>query len=194
MGSHAIKVLINPKSRRAYGIVFVRNGVKQIVYARKEVILSAGAINTPQLLMLSGVGPEEELNKFNIPVIKSLKVYLVTQRRSYTSSRLCNRSMYVQVGENLQDHVGLGGMTFLIDKPVSIVQERFQTVPITTQYIINERGPMTTLGGLEAVAFVNTKYANKSGTYPDIQFHFAPASVNSDAGMSHRLLNRRLKK
>ncbi|KAL0266695.1 UNVERIFIED_CONTAM: hypothetical protein PYX00_009168 [Menopon gallinae] len=163
MGSHAIKVLINPKSKRAYGIMFVRNGVKQIVYAKKEVILSAGAINTPQLLMLSGVGPEEELNKFNIPVIKNLKV-----------------------GENLQDHVGLGGMTFLIDKPVSIVQERFQTVPITTHYIINERGPMTTLGGLEAVAFVNTKYANKSGTYPDIQFHFAPASVNSDAGVRVR--------
>lgn len=87
-----------------------------------------------------------------------------------------------QVGENLQDHVGLGGMTFLIDKPVSIVQDRFQTVPVTTHYIINERGPMTTLGGLEGLAFVNTKYANKSNNHPDIQFHFAPASVNSDAG------------
>lgn len=87
-----------------------------------------------------------------------------------------------QVGENLQDHVGLGGMTFLVDPPVSIVQQRFQTVPITTNYIVNERGPMTVLGGLEAVAFINTKYANVSDNYPDIQYHFAPASVNSDAG------------
>lgn len=73
-------------------------------------------------------------------------------------------------------------MTFLIDQPVSIVQDRFQTVPVTTHYVINERGPMTSLGGLEAVAFINTKYANKSDDHPDIQYHFAPASVNSDAG------------
>jgi len=73
-------------------------------------------------------------------------------------------------------------MTFLVDKPVGIVQERFMSVPVTANYIIKERGPMTVLGGLEAVAFVNTKYANESLTYPDIQFHFAPASVNSDAG------------
>ena len=88
-----------------------------------------------------------------------------------------------QVGENLQDHVGLGGMTFLVDKPVAIVQDRFQTVPVTTNYIINERGPMTTLGGLEGLAFINTIYANKSGAWPDVQFHFAPASINSDRGM-----------
>lgn len=50
---------------------------------------------------------------------------------------------------------------------------------------MNERGPMTTLGGVEGLGFVNTKYANASygGTYPDIQFHMAPASINSDAGV-----------
>ncbi|KAK6640560.1 hypothetical protein RUM44_012256 [Polyplax serrata] len=163
MKSHVIKVLIDPKTNKAYGVLFVRNGVKQIVYARKEVILSGGAINSPQLLMLSGVGPRQHLEKLKIPVLQDLKV-----------------------GENLQDHVGLGGMTFLIDKPVSIVQDRFQTVPITTHYVINERGPMTSLGGLEAVAFINTKYANLSDNWPDIQYHFAPASVNSDAGLRVR--------
>lgn len=80
----------------------------------------------------------------------------------------------------------MGGMTFLVDKPVAIVQDRFMTVPVTTSYIIQERGPMTTLGGLEALAFVNTKFANESGLHPDIQFHFAPASVNSDAGVRVR--------
>ncbi|EEB16963.1 glucose dehydrogenase precursor, putative [Pediculus humanus corporis] len=163
MKSQVIKILINPKINKAYGVIFIRNGVKQIAYARKEVIMSAGAINTPQLLMLSGIGPREHLQSLKIPVVQNLKV-----------------------GENLQDHVGLGGMTFLIDQPVSIVQDRFQTVPVTTHYVINERGPMTSLGGLEAVAFINTKYANKSDNYPDIQYHFAPASVNSDAGLRVR--------
>jgi len=45
---------------------------------------------------------------------------------------------------------------------------------------------MTTLGGVEGLAFINTKYANESGDWPDIQFHFAPASINSDDGVRVR--------
>ncbi|PSN57124.1 hypothetical protein C0J52_01340 [Blattella germanica] len=163
MKSQVIRLLINPMTMRAYGVMFVRNGVRQIALARREVVLSAGAINSPQLLMLSGIGPKEHLAKFGIQALRDLKV-----------------------GENLQDHVGLGGMTFLVNKPVSIVQERFQTLPVSFSYLLHEKGPMTTLGGLEGLAFVNTKFANISGTYPDIQFHFAPASVNSDAGVQVR--------
>lgn len=155
--SHVTKILINPATMKAFGVEFVRYGRKQIVLARKEVILSAGAINSPQILMLSGVGPKNHLSEFNIPTLKDLPV-----------------------GENLQDHVGMGGLTFLIDKPVSIVQDRFQAFPMTMQYVVNEKGPMTTLGGVEGLAFVNTHLANRS--WPDIQFHMAPASINSDAG------------
>nr|MBE5725226.1 putative glucose dehydrogenase [Cucujiformia] len=157
LDSHVTKILINPTTMKAIGVEFVRYGRKQVVLARKEVILSAGSINTPQILMLSGIGPKQELDKFHIPTIKNLPV-----------------------GENLQDHVGMGGLTFLIDKPVSIVQNRFQAFPMTMQYVVNERGPMTTLGGVEGLAFVNTYLGNRS--WPDIQFHMAPASINSDAG------------
>nr|MBE5725243.1 putative glucose dehydrogenase [Cucujiformia] len=157
LNSHVTRILINPTTMRAYGVEFIRNGRKQLVLARKEVILSAGAINSPQILMLSGVGPKKELNKFKIPVLRDLPV-----------------------GENLQDHVGMGGLTFMVDKPVSIVQDRFQAFPMTMQYVINEKGPMTTLGGVEGLAFVNTYLGNRS--WPDIQFHMAPASINSDAG------------
>lgn len=52
--SHVTKVLIDPISKRAYGVEFVKNGVKKQVLAKREVILSAGAIGSPQLLMLSG--------------------------------------------------------------------------------------------------------------------------------------------
>ncbi|KAL1129799.1 hypothetical protein AAG570_012743 [Ranatra chinensis] len=69
---------------------------------------------------------------------------------------------------------------------------KFQTVSVAMDYIINERGPLTSLGGVEGVAFVNTKYADKSGLLPDIQFHFAPSSVNSDGGEQIRkVLNLR---
>lgn len=61
-----------------------------------------------------------------------------------------------------------------------------QPVAITTQYVMRERGPMTTLGGVEGLAFVHTKYSNRSDHWPDIQFHFAPASINSDDGVRVR--------
>jgi len=163
INSHVTKIIIDPLTMRAIGVEFVRDGRKQMVRARKEVILSAGAINSPQILMLSGIGPKEHLRHIGIPVIKDLRV-----------------------GDNLQDHVGMGGLTFLIDKPVAIVQDRFQAAPMTMHYVVNGRGPMTTLGGLEGYAFVNTKYANYSIDYPDLQFHMAPASINSDAGVQVR--------
>jgi choline dehydrogenase-like flavoprotein len=133
-----------------------------VVFARKEVILSAGAITSPHLLMLSGVGPHAHLSAHGIDTLVDSS----------------------GVGGNLQDHVGLGGLTFMIDKPVAIVQDRLNAVPITMDYVLNERGPMTMLGGVEGLGFVRTPLiaANLSVDVPDIQFHFAPASVNSDNG------------
>ncbi|XP_047346924.1 uncharacterized protein LOC124947997 [Vespa velutina] len=160
MNSHVTKIVINPFTMKAIGVEFVRNGRKQYVRARKEVILSAGAINSPQILMLSGIGPKEHLRQIGIPLLKDLRV-----------------------GENLQDHVGMGGLTFLVDKPVAIVQKRFYGAPVTMHYAANGKGPMTTLGGIEGYAFINTKFANKSIDYPDIQIHMAPASLNSDGGV-----------
>lgn len=52
--SHVTKVLIDPDSKRAYGVEFERDGRKRVALAKREVVLSAGAINSPQLLMLSG--------------------------------------------------------------------------------------------------------------------------------------------
>lgn len=95
--------------------------------------MSAGSINTPQILMLSGIGPQAELRKHGIPVLMDL-----------------------QVGENLQDHVGMGGLTFRVDPQVSIVQDRFEAFPMTMRYVLKGEGPMTTLGGVEGLAFVNT--------------------------------------
>lgn len=157
MRTHVTRILIDGE-KRAYGVEFIRNGVLSRALARREVIMSAGALNTPQLMMLSGIGPADHLAEHNIPVIKDLPV-----------------------GHNLQDHVGLGGLTFVINKPVSVTKRRYQTPQVLMEYMFHERGPMT-YPGVEGLAFVNTKYADSSGLWPDIQYHFLPSSVNSDGG------------
>ncbi|XP_037933196.1 glucose dehydrogenase [FAD, quinone]-like [Teleopsis dalmanni] len=159
MNSHVTKIHIEPDTMRAKSVEFVKNGKVIRIKARREIILSAGAINTPQIMMLSGIGPKQHLEKHGIRVMQDLPV-----------------------GENMQDHVGMGGMSFLVDKPVAIVQDRFNPTAITFQYVLRERGPMTTLGGVEGLAFVHTPYSNSSIDWPDIQFHMAPASINSDNG------------
>lgn len=159
MNAHVTKVLIDKEKMQATGVEFVRYGKRYRISARREVIMSAGAINSAQLLMLSGIGPRKHLEQMGIDVLRDL-----------------------QVGENLQDHVGMGGMTFLVDKPIAIIQDRFNPATTTNQYVLNERGPMTSLGGVEGLGFVTTKLGNHSIDWPDIQFHMAPASINSDAG------------
>ena len=82
MSAHVHRVLIDD-SNRAYGVVFERNKRLQRIQARKEVIMSAGAIGSPQLLMLSGIGAADYLGSVGISVKKNLP----------------------GVGQNLQDHV-----------------------------------------------------------------------------------------
>lgn len=77
----------------------------------------------------------------------------------------------------------MGGLTFIVNEPVTVIQKRFQTIGVFSEYVMNERGPMT-FPGIEGVAFVNTKYAEPAGNWPDVQFHFGPSSINSDGGQN----------
>ncbi|XP_014475855.1 PREDICTED: uncharacterized protein LOC106745092 [Dinoponera quadriceps] len=163
MHAHVTKVLIHPKSKRTYGVEFVRDGKVFRIRANKEVIVSGGAINSPQLLMLSGIGPKKHLQEFGIPVIQNSKV-----------------------GQNLQDHVGLGGLTFMVNQEISMVQKRLENTQVVIQYAVLGDGPLTVPGGVEGVAFVNSKYANASLDYPDIELHFVSGSINSDGGTQLR--------
>ena len=93
MHSRVLKIVIDLTTKQATAVRFEKNGQVYQIQATKEIILSAGSVNSPQLLMLSGIGPEDHLKSLNIPVIKSLPV-----------------------GNNLQDHISLGGLVFTIDK------------------------------------------------------------------------------
>ena len=92
MNSRVLKVGIDPDTKVATEVQFEKGGKIYLVKAKKEIILSAGSIATPQILMLSGVGPADHLAEIGIsPVIADLPV-----------------------GKNMHDHVGLIGMVFLI--------------------------------------------------------------------------------
>ncbi|CAL4141371.1 unnamed protein product, partial [Meganyctiphanes norvegica] len=163
MHAFVTKILIDPTTKRAYGVKFIRDGRAQVVLARKEVIVSAGAVNSPQLLMLSGIGPADHLRHHNIPVLQDLPV-----------------------GYNLQDHIGTGGLVFLIDQQVSLVQTRYENLPSVLKYAMFGSGPLTVLGGVEGIGFVKTKFTNATDDWPDIEFHFISGSAASDGGRQIR--------
>lgn len=160
-------ILINEETKQAYGVDFNKVGVKRTVYAHREVILSAGSIQSPQLLMLSGVGPAIHLQDVGIDVVVDSP----------------------GVGSNLQDHVSVGGVTYLFDPPPRCSEKCTFSLPEVyspdniEDFAENERGPMYWLPVCEVMGFVNTKYANRSEDWPDIQIFFAGYSDNSDGGL-----------
>lgn len=80
----------------------------------------------------------------------------------------------------MQVPIALGGFTFVIDPPYSLFPERFISLLVFLNYTMHGGTPFSLAGGVEALAFVNTKYADPSGEWPDAQFHFAPGSDSSD--------------
>ncbi|XP_014609013.1 PREDICTED: glucose dehydrogenase [FAD, quinone] [Polistes canadensis] len=166
LNSHVTKILIDPNSKRTYGVEFVRDGKVFRIRTKKEVIVSGGTINSAQLLMLSGLGPRKHLVEHGIPVIQDLKV-----------------------GYNLQDHVGLGGLAFTVNKEISMVEKRLHNVQAVMKYALLGDGPLTVLGGVEGLAFINTKYVNATEDFPDIELHFVSGSINSDGGRQLRKID-----
>lgn len=160
--SRVTKILIDPITKAAYGVEFVKNKRVYKVRARKEVILSAGTINSAQLLMLSGIGPARHLRDMKIPLLRDSNV-----------------------GQNLQDHVSMMGLAFLINSSLSIVEDRYRSPIHTLNYLLYGRGPYTLPGGAEAFAFVDTEF-NKNSKIPDMELVFGPGALTGDSGGSLR--------
>ena len=141
-GAHATCVLFD--GTRAVGVEYVRDGKTERAGAASEVLLCGGAINTPQLLMLSGVGPAEDLRALGLGVVADRP----------------------EVGENLQDHLitgvryrsRVGGTLYAAESPMSVAR-----------YLAFRRGLLTS-NVAEAGAFAFTR----PGPTPDLQFHCAP--------------------
>lgn len=149
--------------KRAIGVKFDRFSLTHTVAARREVIVSGGAVNSPQLLMLSGVGPKSHLQSLGIPVVADLPV-----------------------GLNLQDHIYAGGIHFRVDQKVTLVQRRVVNLQNIIAYFTRGRGPLTALGGVEGLGFVKSKYANATDDYPDVEIHMISGGPSSDDGQTFR--------
>jgi choline dehydrogenase len=137
---------INLEKSKAVGVTYVNNGVLEQAHAEREIILSGGAVNSPQLLLLSGIGPADELRQVGIPVALDLP----------------------GVGKNLQDHLQ-AGVVYACKEAVTL--ETAESFGSIFNYLTRKQGPLTS-NIAEAGGFVKTQ-ANLVA--PDIQFHFAPA-------------------
>ena len=158
-GAHASRVVFD--GRRAVGVDYRRGSVRHTVRAAREVILAAGALQTPQLLQLSGVGPGALLQSFGIPVVHDLP----------------------GVGENLQDHLQLR-LTYRCTKPITTnddLNSWWRSARIGLQWLLKRSGPLA-VGINQAGLF--TRALHESAT-PDIQFHFATLSADQAGAKPH---------
>ncbi|XP_039216849.1 choline dehydrogenase, mitochondrial-like [Crotalus tigris] len=137
---------------KAIGIEYIKNGEKKKVFATKEVILSGGAINSPQLLLLSGVGNADDLKKLGIPIV-------------------CHLS---GVGQNLQDHLEVY-IQQKCTQPLTLYksQKPLQMIKIGLEWFWKSTGDGAT-AHLETGGFIRSR---PGISHPDIQFHFLPSQV-----------------
>lgn len=133
------------KEARAIGIDFIKNGTKIRAIATKEIILSAGAINSPKLLMQSGIGPKDYLEYLDI------KVYLD-----------------LPVGGNFHDHVAVCLPVIKLTKTATTFKFTEKLKDITTYYS-KGTGPLS--ANFQVVAFLETSLSDVLGT-PDIELRF----------------------
>lgn len=152
------KILVDPKTKRAVGVEFVKNRKRRMVMAKKEVILSAGSLNSPQILMLSGIGPKAHLEHHKIPVMKDLPV-----------------------GENLQEHFTMPGMIFTVNVSESILESDAVEISNFLKWFTQGKGILTLPGGVEGISYVSSKY-NQEKNLPDLELLSISGSMVSDGG------------
>ncbi len=135
---------------RAVGVEYAQDKQKHEVRASREVIVCGGAINSPQLLLLSGIGPAAEIGGHGIRPVHDLP----------------------GVGKNLQDHLH-GAVKYMCTKPVSLYSV-FKPTAVWRHivwYLLTHKG-VAASNGLETLAFLKTR---PEAIAPDLQFHFVPA-------------------
>ena len=146
--AQAARILV--EKGRAAGVEYVRKGRVHKINAEREVILSGGSVNSPQLLLLSGIGPAEEIRSHGIVPVHDLP----------------------GVGKNLQDHLH-GAVKHYCTKPVSLYSV-FKPTALprhVLHYLFTHKGPAATMG-LESLAFLKS---HAEAVAPDLEYHFVPA-------------------
>lgn len=144
--TEALVTKLNFENGRCTGVTYQQNGQTHTAIADKEVILSGGAINSPQLLLLSGIGPADHLREMGIDVVMDLP----------------------GVGQNLQDHLAVMA-TWHAKQPISLASA--ESIGNLAKYLLLKKGMLTSNVG-ESGGFIKI---NADAPAPDLQYHFAPA-------------------
>jgi choline dehydrogenase len=157
--AHAAGLIM--EGRKAIGVRYRQNGTIRSAKASREVILSAGSLQSPQLLQLSGIGPAELLRRNGIEVVHELK----------------------GVGQNLQDHLQFRLM-YRVSKPITTnddLRSWFSQARIGLQWLLKGTGPLG-IGINQGGLFTRILPGSKT---PDIQFHFGTLSADQAGGKPH---------
>lgn len=147
----------NPK--KAIGVEYQKRGQLHKVFA-KNIILSAGAIGSPKILLQSGIGPKEHLNEIGIETRENLPV-----------------------GENLQDHVTTGLDLIILNQTVGLSMSELINPFKIFDFMFNREGSPLAFAGSDAMGFVQL---NRSSDAPDLSFMVLPVGLVTDHGIHLR--------
>jgi choline dehydrogenase len=153
--THSLATRLLFEGRRAVGVAYRRGNEEHIARARREVIVSAGPIQSPKLLMLSGVGPAQELSRHGIAVIHDLP----------------------GVGENLQDHLEFY-FQLACTQPVTLYAHTgaLRKALVGLRWLLT-KGGLGASNQFETGGFIRSRAGVR---YPNIQYHFLPMAVSYD--------------
>jgi len=158
--AHASRVLTT--GLRAHGVEFVVDGAKRQAFATREVIVAAGAIQSPQLLQLSGIGPADLLQRHGIDIVHAL----------------------AGVGQNFHDHLQ-SRVIWECTQPITVnddLMSPWRKMMLGAKFALNRSGPLSWYAGL-AGGFSRTR---PELTRPDVQFHFFPYSTDRTDPSLHK--------
>ncbi|XP_069986833.1 glucose dehydrogenase [FAD, quinone] [Penaeus vannamei] len=152
--------LLFDSRKRAIGVRFEHEGRYKTALAKREVIVCGGTISSPQILMLSGIGPARHLQEHNIPVVADLP----------------------GVGQNFQDHASLYGLTWTTTKGTSLSLLTLANPFSLKEYIFRRRGPLSAPYAIEAHAWIPAEEGDP--LWPEVQFLFIAGTSTLDKGIA----------
>ncbi|XP_067014963.1 glucose dehydrogenase [FAD, quinone] [Anabrus simplex] len=153
LNSTVTKILVNESTKQAYGVQLFRGdtATMETILARNEIIVAGGAVNSPQILLLSGIGPSEELLKVGVPVVHNLP----------------------GVGRNLHNHVA-----FFLNFFINDTDTQALNWATAMEYLLFRDGLMSGTGISEVTGFAHSKFSNPNEDHPDLQFFFGGFLAN----------------
>ena len=155
IGINSFVTKIYIEGNEARGVYVIRDSRKSLIRTKKEVILSAGAINSPQILMLSGIGPADHLAEFGIETVVDLPV-----------------------GQNLQDHQNVF-LNTKINSSFAITDELKNSVWSKLEFLLFGKGPLT-VSGADGSAFLYTNESNRGKRSVELQIVFFSSLVKDN--------------